>query len=182
MDKSEELELVMLSQQGDKEAFCKLINCYQLPMYRTALGIVGDTELAKDVVQDGFLKVWEELNSYDPRYKFYSWLYKIIVNKSLNSIRNNNRSEPFTDGESTLQNPYQELVREEENVRLLHVLSSLPGEYSLIVLLRHFEELSYKEIAGILEIDEKTVKSRLYSARVKIREQFFLQGDKHKIS
>jgi len=173
MGNSEDIKLVQESLKGDKKSFSVLLRKYELPMYRTALGIVNDSELAKDVVQNGFIKAWEKLHTFNPRYKFYSWLYKTIVNESLNTLRSSNIFEKFSTQESSIDNPYQELMKKEENKTLLDAIDNLPSDYKLIIQLRHFEDMSYKELAEILEIEEKTVKSRLYSARLLLRKKVF---------
>lgn len=159
--------------QGDNKAFNVLVNRYELKMYRTVLGIVNDSELAKDVTQAGFLKSWENLSTFNPKYKFYSWLYRIMINEALNMKRAEKKHTPLSIYRSEEDTPYQELAKKEENSLLLKAIESLPLDSTIVLYLRHFEELSYKEIADILEIETKTVKSRLYSARILLREKLF---------
>ena len=162
--------------QGDNKAFNVLVNRYELKMYRTVLGIVNDSELAKDVTQAGFLKSWENLDTFNPEYKFYSWLYRIMINEALNMKRAEKKHTSlsiYRPERSEEDTPYHELAKKEENVLLLKAIESLPLDSTIVLYLRHFEELSYNEIADILEIEAKTVKSRLYSARILLREKLF---------
>lgn len=170
MGNEDDIKLVEKSLGGDKKAFCKLIKQYELPMYRTAFGIVNHPEVAKDVVQNSFIKVWEKLHTFNTKYRFYSWLYKTIVNESLNTLRDSVDYEQLSTHESKLDNPYQELMKKEENKLLLDAISGLPADYKVVIHMRHFEDMSYKEIAETLEIEEKTVKSRLFTARKMLRE------------
>lgn len=166
-------ELVEQCLKGDSQAFNYLVERYEVQMYRTALGIVNDVELAKDITQTGFLKSWQKLHSYNSEYKFYSWLYRIIVNESLNRVRGKDNHLSFNGQLSNEDTPYQQMVKKEENRTLLNCLESLPVDYRVVIQLRHFEELSYKEIAESLDIEIKTVKSRLYTARMQLREKLF---------
>ena len=154
---------------GNSRAFTELVEKYQLQMYRTALGIVGDVETAKDVTQSAFIKSWEKIDSYNPKYKFYSWLYRIVVNEALNTIRAKKDHQELINQQSASANPYETLVSKEKKQKLLDALASLTTDYRIVIHLRHFEELSYSEIAETLDIEVKTVKSRLYSARMELR-------------
>lgn len=174
MAEASDNELVEKCLQGDNKAYGLLVKRYQLTMYRTALFIVKDTELAKDVTQNGFIKSWEKLRDFNPEYKFYSWLYRIIVNEALNKVRQIKNLESISNQSSDGDTPYKELIKKEENRQLYEAIESLPSEFSSVIYLRHFEELSYREIAEVLEIEEKTVKSRLYGARMKLRESLLI--------
>jgi RNA polymerase sigma-70 factor, ECF subfamily len=164
-------ELVNQCLQGDNKAFDVLVKRYELQMFRTAFGIVNDAELAKDITQAGFIKSWENLRTFNPQYKFYSWLYRIMINEALNMKRRKKKHAALSVYRSDDDTPYQELEKKEENGTLLRAIESLPPDSTIVLYLRHFEELSYKEIAGILKIEVKTVKSRLYSARMLLREK-----------
>ena len=166
-------ELVNQCLQGDNKAFDTLVKQYELQMFRIVFGIVNDAELAKDVTQAGFIKSWENLRTFKPEYKFFSWLYRIMVNEALNMKRNKKKHAVLSVYRSEDDTPYQELAKKEENGLLLKAIESLPVDSTIVLYLRHFEELSYKEIADILEIEVKTVKSRLYSARIMLREKLF---------
>ncbi|MDX1640071.1 MAG: sigma-70 family RNA polymerase sigma factor [Balneolaceae bacterium] len=168
-------ELVELCLEGDNTAFNMLVERHQLTMYRTAFSIVKSTDLAKDVTQNGFIKAWEKLHSFNPKYKFYSWLYRIIVNEALNKVRNTKNFERLSVNKSDEKTPYQQIIKKEENRKLYRAIESLPTEFSTVIYLRHFEELSYEEIAEVLEIDKKKVKSRLYGARMKLRAILFIE-------
>ena len=171
-------DLVRQCIQGDNRAFDNLVKKYQGTMYRTALSIVKDPELAKDVTQWGFIKCWEKLRSFDPNYKFYSWLYRIIINEALNRIRTLKKYEGNVSHDSTNgDTPFLQMIEKEKNQQLYKAIEALPEDFQRVIYLRHFEELSYMEIAEVLEIDEKKVKSRLYGARMKLRESLFIDRE-----
>jgi RNA polymerase sigma-70 factor, ECF subfamily len=163
-------DLVAKCLNGDNKAFDQLVLRYQLPMYRTALQIVQDESLARDITQNGFIKSWEKLHTYNSKYRFYSWLYKIIINESLNKKRSVRKMDSLTTAEKSDETPYAQMVKNEEKEKLYKAISLLTEEQKIVIHLRHFEELSYKEMSDVLDIEEKTVKSRLYSARMKLRE------------
>ena len=163
-------DLVAKCLNGDNTAFDQLVLRYQLPMYRTALQIVQDESLARDITQNGFIKSWEKLHTYNSKYRFYSWLYKIIINESLNKKRSLRKMDYLEMIETSDETPYAQMVQNEEKEKLHKAISLLTEEQKIVIHLRHFEELSYQEISDVLDIEMKTVKSRLYSARMKLRE------------
>ncbi len=173
MAERSDFELVNQCLEGDNKAFDLLVKRYELQMFRTAFGIVNDAELAKDVTQIGFLKSWENLRTFNPKFKFYSWLYKIIINEALNMSRRQKKFQVLTLYKSDDETPHEIMTRKEDNGLLMKAIESLPVDNKIVLQLRHFEELSYKEIADILNIETKTVKSRLYSARMQLRSKLY---------
>src|ERR1700722_8295824 len=85
-----DLELVQRYRGGDRAAFTELVTRYQKPIYNAAFGVLHRTDDARDITQEVFLKVAERLDEYDPRFKFFSWIYRIALNESLNLQRRNN--------------------------------------------------------------------------------------------
>ncbi len=165
--------LVEMCLKGDNKAFDTLVRRYELPMYRTALGIVGDSDLARDVTQTAFMKSWEKLTAYNDEYKFYSWLYRIVVHEALNCNRGKKKNSPLSLYQPGAENPHLILQKKEESQNLRKAIDRLPEDYKVVILLRHFEELSYKEMSDILDLEVKTVKSRLYSARILLRKKLY---------
>lgn len=163
-------ELISACLDGDSRAYGLLVMRYQLPMYRTALAIVKDPDTARDIIQNGFIKTWEKLQSYNSEHRFYSWLYRIIINESLNHVRKNSKMELWKETGTDERTPFSIMAEKEEHQELYNAVALLDKDHRLVIQLRHFEELSYQEIADVLEIDENKVKSRLYSARMKLRE------------
>jgi len=175
VESDDDTELLQRFRKGDREAFAALVIRYQKPIYNAAFWVLRKAEDASDVTQTVFLKVVERLDDYDPQYKFFSWIYRIAVNESLNLLRRNGHEDELDDdaefegpaGES----PESQLGQLERSRRLQGALMQLSTNDRVVLTLRHFSECSYQEIAQVLEIDEKTVKSRLFDARQRLRAQ-----------
>ena len=160
--------------QRDREAFAELVVRYQRPVYNAALWVLRKPEDASDVAQTVFLRVAERLDEYDPRYRFFSWIYRIAVNESLNLLRRNGRDEAL-DEEIELEgpdsaNPETRASAAEDSRRIQDAMKRMSTQDRTVLALRHFSECSYQEIAQILDVDEKTVKSRLFDARHRLRD------------
>src|SRR5687768_1095379 len=158
-------DLVRQSLAGDTDAFGELVTRYQHVMYTVALRMLGNTEDAKDVTQDAFVKAFRQLATFDSSYRFFSWMYRIVINECLNLIRARRPQEPLDPAIAGLGNPYESAMTVERRRQIEAALQRLTPEYRAVVVLRHFGGQSYEEIADALSIPEKTVKSRLFSAR-----------------
>ena len=116
----------------------------------------------------------ERLDEYDPKFKFFSWIYRIAVNESLNLLRRNGHEEELDD-EIDVSGPEQNEPERRVNAaqvsrRIDDALMQMSTNDRIVLTLRHFSECSYQEIGHILDLDEKTVKSRLFEARQRLRE------------
>ena len=165
-------ELVRRCLGGDPEAFRPLVEKYQRVLFNVAYRMVHDREDARDLAQGAFVKAYEKLGSYDPAYQFFSWIYRILVNDTLNFLK---RSRPYQPLEPAWDaaapgGPQEELEARELGRAVRAALMALPVDYREVVVLRHFAELSYGEMSVALAIPEKTVKSRLYTARQRLAE------------
>ena len=159
---------------GDRKAFATLVERYQRPIYNAAWWVLKDAEDARDVAQVVFMKVAERSDEYDPRYRFFSWIYRIAVNEALNLMRRNGREEPLDDEVEPAgpdgDDPERRFSEAEQNGRIRRAVMGMSANDRTVLMLRHFSELSYEEIAGILDVDEKTVKSRLFEARQRLKD------------
>ena len=166
--------LVERYRDGDHEAFAELVVRYQRPIYNAAYWVVRKPEDAADVAQNVFLKVAEHLDDYDPQYRFFSWIYRIAVNESLNLLRRNGREEGLDDEidlrDENAADPEQQLSDAQVTLQVRRALMAMSINDRTVLVLRHFSECGYQEIGQILDLDEKTVKSRLYEARQRLRE------------
>jgi RNA polymerase sigma-70 factor (ECF subfamily) len=169
VDNETDLELLERYRKGDREAFSDLVVRYQRPIYNAAFWVLRRAEDANDVTQTVFLRVAERLDEYDPKYKFFSWIYRIAVNESLNLLRRNGHEEALDDeievADGDGANPEWQADKAETSKRIQNALMSMNTNDRTVLMLRHFSECSYQEIGQILELDEKTVKSRLFEAR-----------------
>lgn len=169
--------LVTLTLNGELRAFEELVERYQKILYNTVLKIVQDADDAHDITQAGFIKAFENLRSYKPQHKFFSWLYRIVVNESLNALRSRKGTEAIDSGFTAAVKDPAELYEDTEREQYVDkALQMLTPENRAVVVLRHFQDLSYKDIAHILDIPEKTVKSRLFSARQLLKDKLLKLG------
>lgn len=173
MDKDPDLVLLERYRDGDRSAFARLVEKYQGPLFNAAYRVLGNAEDAQDATQAVFLKVAERLDEYDPQYRFFSWVYRIALNESLNLKRRNRREEPL-DGEDEIPgaesaNPEWQAAEAQHSRRIQGALMSMSMDDRTVLTLRHFSECSYREIGFILELEEKTVKSRIFEARQRLR-------------
>lgn len=164
--------LVGRIRSGEPEAFVALVRKYQRPLYNAAYRVLGNADDATDVVQGVFLKVVERLDTYNAQYKFFSWLYRITVNEAVDVLRRNQHEEPLDEDFDWAgpenATPEARLSATQLVDRIQRALMTLKPEDRIVITLRHFSELSYEQIAGVLEISEKTVKSRIYDARQRL--------------
>jgi RNA polymerase sigma-70 factor (ECF subfamily) len=169
--------LVDKCKRGDRNALGELIGQYERPVYNAAYRILGNPDDAADVTQSVFLKAFEHLGQYDPKYKFFSWIYRIAVNESINQLKRGNRQQPLDDREIAASGgPEAKLAEGDLSREIQQGLMTLKSDYRTVIVLRHFSECSYAQISDILQIPEKTVKSRLYSARQLMKETLLARG------
>jgi RNA polymerase sigma-70 factor (ECF subfamily) len=163
--------LVQRCRDGDRRAFEQLVTRYQRPVFNAALRMLRNPEDASDVAQTVFLKVFEHLADYDPKFKFYSWIYRIALNESINVLGRRKRLEPLAGDEpDDSQGPEDELDGEQLGRGIQRALMRIKPEYRTVIVLRHFLDCSYHDMGEILELPEKTVKSRLFAARQLLRD------------
>lgn len=165
-DDRDDAELVRECLGGRRAAFEVLLARHEAGVYRGVYRILHDSEDAREVTQDVFLKAYRSLESFDPTNRFFSWLYRIAVNEALNH-RRRYRPEAELDADAPSPEPSPESTAESSEARrcLEDALMSLRDEQRVPVVLKHVLGCSYEEIAEILGISPKTVKSRLFSAR-----------------
>ena len=172
MDKETDVGLIQRYRGGDQSAFTELVIRYQRQIYNAAFWILRRGEDANDITQEVFLRVAERMDEYDPRFKFFSWIYRIAVNESLNLLRRNKLEHPLTN-ELDLSamdgaGPEQQLGDAQLYKRIQNALMRMTTNDRTVLSLRHFSECSYEEIGQILDLDAKTVKSRLFEARQRL--------------
>lgn len=174
----DERELVARCLRGDTAGFTPIVERYNRVLFSVALRMLGDYEDARDATQNAFVKAFEHLDTFDPDRKLFSWLYRILVNECLNLRRAQHPGEPLDDEtESPVGNPLEAAAASETRDRVQLALQALPFDSRQVVVLRHFADLSYAEIGEALGIAEKTVKSRLFTARQRLAELLQAGGD-----
>jgi RNA polymerase sigma-70 factor (ECF subfamily) len=175
----EELDRIAIERcrQGDLDAFGTLIDRYERPVYNAILHMVGNAEDAREICQQVFMKAFEHLDAYDTNRRFFSWIYRSAINESINHLKSRRPSEPLSDHlEYPRPNP-AETYEEAERLGLLEkIIQGLDENYRAVLILRHFVHLSYREMADVLKVPEKMVKSRLFTARQLLRQALEAKG------
>jgi RNA polymerase sigma-70 factor, ECF subfamily len=155
---------------GDTDAFGPLVDRYQRVLFTVAYRMLGNRADAADVAQSAFVKAFEKLGSYDPHYRFFSWIYRIALNECLNLQRARRPVEPLDAAGAIAPAAHDVLEVAERRQRIQDALLRLPADYREALVLHYFAELSYDEIAVAVAVPVKTVKSRMYSGRQRLAE------------
>ena len=187
----DEKKLLKKAAAGSAEAFEQLVLTYQTPIYNLCLRMTGNPEDAADMTQESFLKAWRSLEGFHFESAFSTWLYRLASNTCLDFLRSVKRRKQFSltmedaDGETQLLDlpdpaptPEASLLSAEESFLLAAAMRQLDPEQQRILTLRVVNDLSYTEIAAVLDIKEGTVKSRLARARENLRKKLLQSGNK----
>lgn len=177
-------DLIAAVLRGDQETYGELVGRYQGRLVNYLYRLLRDVEDARDLAQEVFLKVYKALDRYDSRYQFSTWLFRVGRNAAIDQIRRRRLSlvsmdrqqSPHGDEQSWEfaspdRGPYGELRNRERGDAIQVAIDELPWEYRELVLLRHFGELSYDEIAKVKEMPLGTVKNKLFRSRQMLKEK-----------
>ena len=171
MKEEDDPALVLRCREGDRDAFEQLVIRYQKPVFNVALRMLRSRQDALDVAQTTFLKAYEHVGNYDPAFRFYSWLYRIAINECLNALA---LRKPRGELDANTADEAPGPDRAAEGDQALHAIEDalmlVSPELRTVTVLRHIAQLSYEDIAETLGLPEKTVKSRLHSARARLRD------------
>lgn len=153
--------------EGDNKAFEALVAKYERPLFNVAYRLVNNYEDAMDIVQTAFVKAYEKLHTYNPAYQFFSWIYRIAINESINLAKKRKSHDEYESGiaEDGRRGPDDTVNIEELSEHIGAAIMRLKVDYRMVLVLKHFHDFSYQEIGEILDVPEKTVKSRLFTAR-----------------
>lgn len=174
-----DLELVEKVKSGDRRSFSELVKRHQRSVLRLSLRFVKDMDTAEDVTQEAFIKAYEKLNSFEGRASFKSWLFQIAVNTARNKIRESKRDTVDIDD-------VQLAVRAEAETTLVHSavadilnmeVEKLPFKQKTALVLRVYEDLSFNEIADIMQCPYDTAKANYRHALLKLRQTFEQQKE-----
>ncbi len=148
------------------------MNRFHRSVYNVALRMLGNVEDAEDVTQTVFGNVFSALDSYDPKFRFFSWIYRMTVNESLNTLKRR-RDVVSLDGTFDVATASNDGAAEAEESVARALLELKPDDRAVVVL-RHFVSFSYEEISDVLGVPVKTVKSRLFTARERLRQSLLV--------
>ncbi|HUH98958.1 MAG TPA: sigma-70 family RNA polymerase sigma factor [Anaerolineales bacterium] len=166
---AQEREWVRRAKGGDQAAFGEIVHCHQQAVFNVAYRLLNDVHDAEDATQEAFLRAYQFLGKFDWDRPLSPWLKQIAVNVCLNRLAGQRSASPLDDESASSSDPDPgpealTILRDrDERIRL--ELQRLPPRYRLVVELRHFEDLSYEEIAGTLKRPVSDVKSDLFRAR-----------------
>jgi RNA polymerase sigma-70 factor (ECF subfamily) len=166
----EDAALVTRTLGGDPAAFGILVERYQRPLYTVAFRMLSNSDDARDATQTAFVRAYERLSTFNPDHRFFSWIYRIVINECLNLIRNRRPEEALTPAMAAAGSPFETAASHERRDQVQAALLELSPDYRAVVVLRHFGGLSYDEVASALGVPAKTVKSRLHTARQRLGE------------
>ncbi len=164
---------------GDSAAFGQLVTRYQDRLYNSLVHVVGSVEAARDVVQDALVQAYVKLETFERASGFYTWLYRIAMNMAISHLRREKPTvsvehareslghEPIDRGAS----PAARLEQQERACQVRAALGTLSDEHRAILILREIDGCGYEQIAQILELPIGTIRSRLFRARLQLRDQ-----------
>ena len=150
MEDDEDQAALAAFRGGERAAFIGLVERYQRPVYNAAFWILRRPEDASDVAQTVFLKVIERLDDYDPRFRFFSWLYRIAVNEALDVLRRRGRDDPLDEdvdiADPSGDGPESRLGEKQESANLRRCMLRLSTSDRTVLTLRHFSDLDRKSV------------------------------------
>jgi len=171
--------IIRRAASGDRSAFQSLVKSYSPRIYQAAYGFVKEEYEARDVVQDVFMRAYANMERFEVGRPLYPWLHRIMKNLCLNRLSKRKRyggEVSDQEAEVKLRGPEESVVRNETRTEIREAIRALPEKYREIIKLKHYQECSYQEMAGILDIPVGTVMSRLYNARAKLKEMLLGKG------
>jgi len=178
--------LVALAIEGRESAYREILTRFERPLFSLIYRMVRDRALSEDLAQEAFVKAFQALDRYDPRYKFSSWIFKIANNLTIDYLRKRRLDTVSIDGapdatdsdrqaqtrlvvESGAESPEDYVQNRELGGLIEQAIGGLREEYRTAVLLRHVEGYPYEEIAEIMEVPLGTVKTYLHRARKELK-------------
>ncbi|WP_167616240.1 RNA polymerase sigma factor [Maribellus sediminis] len=183
-----DFEIIEQLKQGNEQAFRKLVETYQKLVVNTCYGLLHNREDAEDVAQDVFIEVYRSVENFRADAKLSTWLYRIAVNRSLNHIRDNKKHRWFSSFESDVKAENKKLLQVEsgksdqpefelENKQRANILNEaingLPENQKVAFSLSKYEDLSYQEIADVMELSVSSVESLLFRAKKNLQKKLY---------
>jgi RNA polymerase sigma-70 factor (ECF subfamily) len=170
-------KLVAQTLAGSERAFEALVDRYEDVVFNVAYHMTRNFDESEDITQAVFVKVFEKMESFNPKFKFFSWIYRIAVNETLNRIARQSRTskldERLASGNKTPDESYSQTELSE---KVRDAVMQIDPKYRILIVLKHFRDRSYREIADIVSLPEKTVKSRLFTARQLLKDILVSRG------
>jgi RNA polymerase sigma-70 factor (ECF subfamily) len=180
-ESEQDMRLILRAQGGDSGAFRLLVERHQRRVFAIALGLVRDEQDAREIAQEAFLRVHKGLPQFHGGSSFFTWLYRIVTNLSIDLMRKPSRREAelhfaleADEGESPLlpasdADPFDVVRRGQLSLRIQNALEQLPPYHRGVILMREVEGMSYEEMAEAMQVSKGTIMSRLFHARKKLQ-------------
>ncbi len=165
-----DFDLVQRTLTGDEEAFASLVRRHHKSVYNLGYRMMGNREDAEDIAQETFLSAYRHLKKYDRRWPFRNWLLSIAHNKCVDWLRRSRLTYGLETLEDTGVGVEDWVIRKEVGELVQSALRKLSAEDRAVVVLKYWEGMSYKEIAEVLNVNEGSVRNRLYRARKALAE------------
>ena len=166
-------ELIVRARRGDRNAFGELVTCYQTGVFNVCYRLLHERSEAEDLAQETFMRAYDRLPMFDLDREFGPWIRRIAANLCLNALEARKvtvQLDEERDADET-QRPEKQVEVQERSAHIRAALLSLPPHYRVVIELRHYQELSYDEIASELKIPLSDVKSHLFRARKLLAEK-----------
>ena len=181
-------DLATLAAAGQEAAYSELLRRYERPVFSLVFRMVRDRSIAEDLAQEAFIRAFHAISSYDPRYKFSSWIFKIANNHTIDYLRKRKLDTISIHGSphattadevsqsqlvivSKDENPQEFVENRELGGQIEKAIGELREEYRTVIQLRHVEGYAYDEIADIMELPLGTVKTYLHRARSELKKR-----------
>ena len=180
----DDVQLVRASQQGDQEAFAVLVQRHQRHIFNLSWRMLQDDEDAGEITQEIFLAAWQGLPAFRGEARFSTWLHRIAYRCCLQQLERRKRERSLhsaIQAEQHLEGVHQEkqvediLEQRDQQAIVREQLELLPARYRIVLILRHFQEMTYEEMADILSLPVGTVKTHLFRARNLLKERLLAQ-------
>ena len=186
MENLSDQQLIKLVLKGEKDAFSVLVMRYQKQIYSLTYRFTNNPEDARDLAQEIFIHLYRVLPKYDGKRNFFSWMYKVASNVCCNALRREKQQQtfpldkvinfsPLTVPRDIHPEEYYERREMRELVR--QAVAELPDKYRLPIILRYMEDLSYREIAEILDLPITTIETRLYRGKALLQKRLHAKGE-----
>lgn len=166
-------EIVRQCIEGNTEAFGELVERYQRLVFSVAINYIKDPGRAEDAVQEAFTKAYTHLRSYNPEYKFSTWLTKITYNTCIDMLRKQKETTSLDEALEVADKgntPEETALAKDRKKRLEELINDLDAKYRQPLMLYHMSGLKYDEIAEVLKVPMSIVKNRIFRARKMLKE------------
>ena len=163
--------------EGDPRAFERLVEKYKKRIYYLAYRMTRDHDSADELAQESFVKAYQAMSSFKPGHSFYTWIYRICVNLSINFIKREKqnvsvdflRDSGFAIDRSNELNQLERMIASEQAAVVKEALNTLPPDQKAVFILKTYDDMSYEQMADVMDCSMGTVMSRLFRARHKLR-------------